>query len=178
MNCINPMIPGWMSEEELAWLHYQAMLSSSVVEVGCWKGRSTYALLTGCLGPVYAVDHFKGSPSEIETNHREALNADIHGIFLNNVGWFNNLRVLKMSSLEAAQQFNDQNKKADTVFIDAEHTYEATLADINTWMPLCARMLCGHDLNFKEIKMALRDSIGQYHEGPGSLWYALKGEEF
>jgi len=54
-------IDGAMGREDLEWLHDTAKRMASVVEVGCWKGRSTYALLAGCLGPVYAVDHWEGA---------------------------------------------------------------------------------------------------------------------
>jgi hypothetical protein len=178
MDCINTGIPGWMSAAELAWLHYQAMQHDSAVEVGCWKGRSTYALLTGCRGPVFAVDHFRGSPSELGTNHREALTTDIHAAFVANVGWFPNLRVLRTSSAGAAQVFTDERMTAGMVFIDGEHVEKAVLEDIGMWKPLCEHVLCGHDRDIASVETALAGSGIKWHAGPGSLWYATKGEDF
>jgi hypothetical protein len=40
-------IPGWMTEDELRWLHETAKSMASVVEIGCYQGRSTFALLQG-----------------------------------------------------------------------------------------------------------------------------------
>lgn len=178
MHCINERLPGWMSTSELIWLHMNAMQSSSVVEIGCWKGRSTYALLTGCQGTVYAVDHFKGSPSEIDTNHAEAKTGDIFADFMANVGWFPNLNVMKMSSMMAARQFDDLRATADMVFIDGEHTYDAVLQDVNTWMQYTTRILCGHDSLFPEVEAALGASNVLWHRGSGSIWYSIKGEDF
>ena len=47
---------GWMYPEELEWLYEAAKRMNSIVEIGSWQGRSTYVLLSGCRGPVVAVD--------------------------------------------------------------------------------------------------------------------------
>ena len=178
MHCINPRLPGWMSVDELVWLHAQAIHASSVVEIGSWKGRSTYALLTGCLGSVYAVDHFKGSPSELETNHSEALTRDIFADFMANVGYFHNLRVMRMTSADAAQNFVDEDIFAEMIFIDGEHTKESVLNDLKLWMPRCSKLLCGHDVNFDGVRDALAELSIHTHQGPGSIWYAKRGEDY
>lgn len=169
MACIDERIPGWMSREELVALHAQAMMSDSVAEIGCWLGRSTYALLTGCQGLVYAVDHFRGSPSELETNHREAKTVDIQAEFRKNVGRFENLRVLAMDSVRAAEQFDDGT--LDMVFIDGEHTFEAVVADLRAWRRKAKRLLCGHDRDMVGVREALFAEGIEWREGPGSLWY-------
>ena len=55
-------ITGFMSEPELTQLYKWACECESIVEIGSWRGRSTHALLSGCKGKVYAVDHFGGNP--------------------------------------------------------------------------------------------------------------------
>jgi hypothetical protein len=162
-------IPGWMDELELEWLYAMAACHKSVVEVGSWLGRSTYALLSGCHGTVTSVDHFKGSPSELNTTHRQAKTEDIHAGFLSNVGHFPNLEVLKMDSLEAADLFKD--KSIEMVFLDGDHTPEAALADLKAWLPKCSKLFCGHDRNFEGISGALKSMGLKWKEGPGSLWY-------
>lgn len=57
-------VEGWMYEEELRWLAEHASRSTSIIEVGIWKGRSTTALCHAAAGRVYAIDHFQGSPEE------------------------------------------------------------------------------------------------------------------
>lgn len=54
-------IQGWMTVEELNWLLETGKAMESIVEVGSWKGRSTFAQCSSGCPRVYAVDHFKGS---------------------------------------------------------------------------------------------------------------------
>lgn len=135
-------IEGWMFPAELAWLYETAKRMMSIAEVGCWKGRSTHALLSGCPGIVYAVDHFQGSKGE--PGHDEARNGvGIRSQFMQNVGDFRNLRMIERDSLAAASMFADG--ELDMVFIDAGHTYEEVSADIRAWRPKARRLICGHD---------------------------------
>lgn len=171
---INLDIDGWMSEEELWWLYAQAKrfseFGNGLVEIGCWKGRATFALCKGYTkGTVYAVDHFLGSETERETNHKEAKEGNIYSQFRENVGLFPNLKTFKCSSKEAVSQF--PTKFVDMVFIDAGHEFEEVLEDINNWKNLCTKMLCGHDRDMEGVKKALEVSGLDYKEGAGSIWY-------
>lgn len=159
-------IDGWMSSQELAFLYGAAAGMESVIEVGSWKGRSTFALLSGCKGPVWAVDHWRGT--EGEPAHAEANTRDVFEVFMDNVGRFPNLRVRQMESLEAATL----GLKADMVFIDAAHDYESVRADIEAWRPAAGRLLCGHDFTdtWPEVMRAVRDSVGEPDLVVGSIW--------
>jgi predicted O-methyltransferase YrrM len=164
----DPDIQGWMSPEELEWLYQKAKEMATIVGIGSWKGRSTHALLSGCKGIVYAVDHFKGSRSEREWAHAEAKTEDIHEIFIKNVGHFKNLITMEMDSVETSKLFKD--KETDMVFIDGDHAYPAIKKDIEAWMPKCKRLLCGHDIDqdgtptaFKELNLTPKKEVG-------SLW--------
>ena len=148
-------IPGWMGDDELQWLFEKAKGMINVLEVGCWMGRSTHALLSGCPGSIYAVDHFKGSASQIETAHALAKTEDIHAMFMRNVGHFPNLVVLKMRSLEAAKLFAP--KWFDMIFIDGDHEYTQVRGDIEAWMPKCKKLFCGHDASENGVPQALID---------------------
>lgn len=52
-----------------------------------------------------------------------------------------------MTSLDAAQMYFERGEQFDLVFIDAEHSYEATSADIRAWAPLvrAGGWISGHD---------------------------------
>ena len=163
-----PPIQGWMSEREMEWLYEQAKKMVNVVEIGSWKGRSTYALLSGCKGSVYAVDHWKGSPDEIDQAHTEAKTTDIYAIFLNNVGHFKNLKVMKMSSEEAAKHFPP--KSVDMVFIDGCHAYEYVRKDIDLWLPRTRRLICGHDCGQAGVPQATHEVFGQVETVHG-IWF-------
>jgi hypothetical protein len=135
------LISGWTSEDELTFIGDLARKSQDVVEVGSWKGRSTKAILDNCRGKVYAVDHWNGSASDISC--LMALREDVFSKFFDNVGHYPNLEVLRGDSIEMANRFN--GNKVDMVFIDADHSYESVKADIEAWMPVAKKYICGHD---------------------------------
>lgn len=139
----HPNIPGWMGGNEIQWLYETALKMESIVEIGSWMGKSTHALLSGCPGIVYAVDHFQGSPDERSGSHHEASERDISINFLMYVGHFKNLRLIKGDSIEAAKGFI--KKSIDMIFIDGCHMKAAVRADILAWLPICKKMMCGHD---------------------------------
>lgn len=160
-------ISGWMTPDELEWLHDTAATMDSVIELGCWKGRSTHALLTGCPGPVYAVDHWLGSADSRETSHSEALRGHLYEDFLANVCHFPNLHVVRGESPGIAAECPD----ADMVFIDGEHNYEAVRADIAAWRPKARKLICGHDISFPGVSQAVFEAFGRKVERPmWDLW--------
>lgn len=169
---VDPHIQGWMNAPSLEWLYANAADKKVIVEIGCWLGKSTHALLSGCKdGLVYAVDHFKGSPGE--PAHKEAATRDMSIEFFKNVGHFQNLCMLKMDSIEASKLFAD--KSVDMVFVDGAHDYQSVLADLKAWMPKCNWLLCGHDHSQDGVPQALKDCGIKYRlEAENSLWvYAV-----
>ncbi len=160
-------IDGWMSDAELEWLAAQAVQMSSIVEIGAWKGRSTHALLSACKGPVYAVDHWLGSPGERNTFHAEARTSDVFAQFMANVGHFENLQVIRGNT----RQIYSQVPEADMVFIDGSHEYRDVLYDIRTFGPKAKRLLCGHDFNDERVQRAVRDSLGAISGTAETIWY-------
>jgi len=156
-----------MSVSELEWLFLRAREMRSVVEIGCWKGKSTHALLSGCPGPVFAVDHFKGSENELHGAHAEAKKKDISLDFISNVGMFKNLVLMRMESTEAAKYFRE--KSVDMIFIDGCHKEDAVRKDISCWLPICRRLFCGHDTEM--VKGVLKDMIPNFKKINGtSIW--------
>lgn len=141
---------GWMSPEELWWLHETAKTMGSVVEVGSLRGRSAFALLTGCPGPVYCIDPWD-DPGE-------------HAIkgFMADCGHFPNLRPMKGYSPAIAADIPD----VDMVFIDGAHDEAQVRADIEVWLPKTRRLLCGHDYSlapepgFPAVRMVVDEVFG------------------
>lgn len=152
-------IIGWMSPLELQWLYSTAKEMDTIVEIGCWKGRSTHALLSGCSGTVHAVDHFKGNldPGSVSVAE-EAARVDIYAELMRNVGHFPNLVVHQMTSLEAVSLFAD--KSIDMVFIDGEHLYEHVKADILAWLPKTKKIICGHDYCWLAVGLVVNEIFG------------------
>ena len=171
-------IDGWMFLEELEWLSDQAAKSSSVAEIGCWKGRSTFALLSACPGLVYAVDHFRGSPDE--PGHAEARqNAGaIRAQFIANCGHFPNLKLIERDSITAAAIF--EPGELDMVFIDASHGYQDVVNDICAWSSKVRRggIFAGHDYAPREwpgVVQAVRSCLGVPKRAAQSIWYVEVG---
>lgn len=159
-------IQGWMVTEELQWLHDTAAQMSSVVEVGCWKGRSTYALASGCPGAVYAVDHFRGSDEPEHTVEVARLGGSVLNSFLSNIRGVPNVVPIVADSLGAAKRI----PAADMVFIDASHDYDSVRADIAAWKPKAKRLLCGHDADYPGVKRAVEELLGPVMRGAWRIW--------
>lgn len=167
----NPEIQGWMGGEELRWLYDHATQVRSVVEIGSWRGRSTHALLTGCRGPVFAVDHWRGSPDERNGAHRDAVSNNIFKEFWANLGHFPNLVPMRMDSHVAARFFAPAS--VDMVFIDGCHMKESVLVDLMCWTPKFRAIICGHDAQYVSVKEAL-EGLGITYQSTGGIWYVLK----
>ena len=147
----NDKIGGWMSLIELLFLYNKSLEMRTIVELGPYKGRSTFALCSGCKGVVITVDNF--SMSDRETLEK-------------NVGHFNNLKIVEGDSSDT-----QEIQEIDMLFIDAGHSYEDVRMDIEAWKFLTKKLICGHDYDLPEVKQAVLDSIGQPDDIVGSIWY-------
>lgn len=171
----NNDIDGWMSRTELNWLHNQAKDMESIVEIGCWKGRSTHALASACKGKVITIDTFKGTEGEPGSPFIDAQDQDILAEhLLPNVGQFENLEVWNMTSLEAAELVPDGS--VDMVFLDGDHSYAAIKADIEAWKPKAKKIICGHDYNWHGVQEAVTENFG-VPDTAGSIWIHRIGEK-
>lgn len=165
----NNKIEGYMSNKDLIWLNTIAQQMDSIVEIGSWMGKSTFALLSGCTGTVYAVDRFKGSVGN-RVLEKQAAELDVHSIFLKNVGHFPNLKVHVLDSREALALF--KKKSVDMVFIDGDHRYAEVVFDIKNWLPKCKKMICGHDFKHAPVRRAVEEQFAQIFKWSGdNIWY-------
>ncbi len=168
-------IPGWMTRHELDWLYAMAQKMKTVVEIGSFKGRSTYVLCSGCngdAGKVFAVDPFTGVALQFNA---QADGKPTFEDFMKNVGHFQHLVPLKMTSTEAAED-DRVPQKVDMVFIDGDHSYEGLMADLKAWAPRTEKLVCGHDLDdplYPGVRSALVAYYGEQriNRGPGTLWF-------
>jgi hypothetical protein len=139
---------GWQSDAELWWLHDRAAEMGSVAEIGCLRGRSSFALLTGCPGPVYCIEPWH-DPGE------HALRG-----FVEACGHFPNLNMVRGWSPAAAAEVPD----VDMAFIDGQHDYDSVAADIKAWLPKARRLIAGHDYSdadgYPGVKQAVDEVFG------------------
>lgn len=163
------------------------------VEVGVFKGINAkkfldemnieHAWLVDCWG------HFEDEPQTIEN----------HGIDNDPMFWertyqgvvdtfqnYSNVTVIKAWSEEAASQVPND---LDFVYIDADHTYEATLKDINIWLPKIklGGWLMGDDFMWEGTHKAVNEFVQEcnyiLHSGSrNTQWWFVKdhnpGEEW
>jgi predicted O-methyltransferase YrrM len=156
---------GWMSEGELAYLAQTASKSTSIAEIGSWKGRSTLAIACNTPGIVYAVDTWEGTEQQGDElkQHEEGWLIEE---FKQNIAGIDNINIYQGTSIEVAQRLKELGIAFDMIFIDAYHTYEAAKNDILAWRPLLCEggILCGHDYttNWPGIIQAVKELVPQY----------------
>jgi len=164
-------IDGWMTFIELNWLYNMGKKYKDIAEVGSWKGRSTHALLSSGID-VTAVDTWEGSDFEKDDTSRLAKIQDVFKQFKDNTKGFDNLKIHKARSLDAAKDYPDG--AFDVVFIDAGHTYEDVKRDIAAWKSKAKKMLCGHDY-LQDVWMGVIQAVDEAFGKPdgveGSIWW-------
>lgn len=114
-------IDGWLTHDEADLL--ARLCKGTWCEIGSWKGRSTLVLAQNYKG--YAIDWFKGNP--------ETEGADTYKDFLFNT------RTVKDNIVVIKQKFEtavSQVPPLQLLFLDAEHSYEATKQAFELYEPL------------------------------------------
>lgn len=119
-----------------------ADIAGDVVEIGCWKGRSTCFLAAGCRdsgGIVIAVDPFTGSPdyalggkepSEFLAKHGSTL--DAFRINIRDVGLQEYVSERVGYSTDVARSFRGACR---LLFIDGDHRMPEPQRDFEAWFP-------------------------------------------
>jgi hypothetical protein len=183
-------VEGWMNPIELRWLATQASTRNVVVEVGSWKGRSTKALAIATPGIVYSVDNWLAVPPALESRHKchewalvsKTSPEYVMGLFLANLrdeistGKCLSVNVSSVGGPDRLRAILG-DRKADMIFIDADHDYCNIKKDISAWRPMLAQggLFCGHDfgVSWPGVRKAVREDVPGFRvvEG-GTIWYA------
>lgn len=146
---------GWMSPEELTWLHETAAGMDGIVEIGCLHGRSSFALVTGTASTVWCIDPW---------------NDDGYNSWMGSLGHLPNAKPMRMTSVEAAPLIPD----VDMVFIDGDHHYESVVADLDAWLPKTRRLICGHDYTTQGwgggVGRAVNERFENVKVAAGDIW--------
>jgi predicted O-methyltransferase YrrM len=126
--------------ELLTLLHPKAQ----VVEVGVYKGYFAKQFIPelDSIDRLFLVDPWNSPQCEgqmvgSEEDHTQII-TDFHQ--------FSNVHIVKDYSQRAVNMFNDNS--LDLVYLDAEHTYDGLLGDINLWYSKVKKggILAGHDV--------------------------------
>lgn len=169
-------IPGWMSERELTWLATQAKQCDIIIEVGCYKGRSTRALADNTWGTVLAVDSWAG-PMYLEDGD-SLLQVDTYVMpeFLYNLrDHISYGRVFPNRVFFSGFQFHSL---ADMIFLDDDHRYKNVHAHIKKALTLLKSggIISGHDYGhptWPGVKQAVDELLEdvQFEE---MIWWTRK----
>lgn len=124
---------GWMLAPELEWLYAEAATMRSIVEVGSLHGRSAFAMLKACRGPVTCIDPWDDEGLKCLPS------------FMGYCGAFPNLRPVRGLSPGVIEEHSLPD--VDMTFIDGDHSWEGIEADVEAWLPKTRRLICGHDFN-------------------------------
>lgn len=162
-----------------------------VVEVGCYRGDLSHRILLHQRARLVMVDPWgsagasedyvaTGDPMATMTPAEwDAVEYEARG----KVAFAGSrAEVLKMSSLAAAETLDEQ-RRFDIIFIDGDHSYSGTAADIQAWWPRVAPggYLGGHD--FRDDKpFGVVQAVAEFSQsnnvpvtlGGNYTWWARK----
>lgn len=165
-------VPGWLADLEgftlatLAAFDRPDDATGLVAEVGSFKGKSTCWLASGLMrrhapadkpvtaaGRVHAIDHFTGSPEHQPGGTHPDPDIAAHGSTLpafranvERLGLADRVEAIQSPSLKAAAAWNRGPLRL--IFIDGDHSYEASKADFDAWRPHVAPggLIAFHDI--------------------------------
>lgn len=133
-----------------------------VIEVGCFSGVSSQVLALHCK-ELHCVDPYHwGAVVEAEKMF-ESMMID-----------YPNIKKIKMTSVDASKLYEDNS--IDFVYIDADHTYNAVIEDINSWIPKVKNggYLGGHDVYINDVKKAVEEKFGKTYETYSDTSWVVK----
>jgi len=180
-------IEGWFRYEELAVLYELARKyltkDDLAVEVGSWKGRSSFVLGSVCKevgAKLICIDTFAGSVKE-DQNYKEAEKMG---------GWDfmekyikKNLEGLPVEYMVEISEIAFNSFKDDSIkfcFIDGDHTDPVISQDLNNFWPKVKKggLFAGHDYDTScpDVVYALHQKFGMdFDKGvTGSIWFKEK----
>ena len=174
-------IPGWMTDADLSVLYKLASLvpdNGSILEVGCFLGRSTSALYAGKKKSVsltvvdtfqthtgYDTDYdiFKERISEVGNVYVDAFGdpnlykiaselASKEGSWLNGFRYCVGEEIYNSIFVNKTKfdDFNTSNASYNLAFIDASHTKEDAFNDISRFIKNSNTLVVGDDFNHKQ----------------------------
>jgi hypothetical protein len=120
---------------------------SSAIEIGVNKGEFSKIILSNWNGTLHMCDPWKYIDGYLDiANVDDTSFENIYQEAKNNVYHFKDrAKIIRDFSINASKSFNDNS--LDLVYIDADHSYNGCLLDIQTWFPKVKSggLICGHD---------------------------------
>ncbi len=190
MNHIYQNIHGWFDYEECFQKAVETCPENGkIVELGCWKGKSSTFLITEALNSgknmeLHFVDTWAGSPEHLnpdEGAYEEGLVDDpdfVYKIFLENINKIDYPKhIHKMHTFQASKLF--ENNSIDFLFIDTAHEFRHVEKEISLWYPKVKSggIISGHDYFYPGVMRAVKDFSRKYDISvriSNSSWIGVK----
>jgi predicted O-methyltransferase YrrM len=142
----------WYSDVQLSHLRQLCQhvkhLPGSIVEIGCWEGKSTVAMANACFPePLIAVDSWLGNLTERQHETVSILTQrDVYADFLTNLAEATkgNVDVRQQDCFEFLAGFDGPIKLCH---VDAAHDYDSVRRTLEMLLPkmVTGGVLCGDD---------------------------------
>lgn len=135
------------------------------LEIGTCRAESTYYFLDKCpnISKLYTVDPYKGYQDWNGEITQETVER-FRDVAIKNLQKFGDrVQMIRETSLDAVTKINtivDGEAPFDFIFVDGDHSYEATLADCEAYYPLLKKggIFCGHDYQtLEDVKRSVDD---------------------
>jgi predicted O-methyltransferase YrrM len=149
-----------------------------VIEIGSWLGRTALAMRRMGAEQVHCIDTWLGTQDPADETFalgQEHGHTGVLRAFCDNVGEDLGVGIFPYVGTSAfwAERWPWE---ADLIFIDAEHSYDAALADIRAWAPRVrpGGVLCGHDYQaaWPGVIRAVEET-GAFTIAGGSVWFRV-----
>jgi len=169
-------LPGYDFQDIYAAAVERASDGGRFVEVGSWKGRSTAFLGVAIINSgkkiqLDCVDTWRGSAEHTKDHDLITNRGNLARVFATNVGEVGHvISMIQKPSTEASRLYDDAS--LDFVFIDADHSYEAVMDDLRSWLPKIkpGGVIAGHDYYWDGVGRAVREVFGDSHTVSGNSW--------
>lgn len=128
-------IQGWLTPSEALGLRYVASKlnkNSRVLEIGSWKGKSTYCIAHGLVdSTIFCIDPFNadGELQSKSSYELERGDEDLLTQFNKNVKGFNKIQINPYKGY--SQDFVGKVNDVDFLFIDGDHSQEGCKFDFD-----------------------------------------------
>lgn len=123
-------IPGLYRRGEAAFLYRLARRKGTLVEIGCWQGRTTSLLVQAARvwgAEIVTIDPFSVMPAPHKQSSPELWRSNLKKLGLEAPHLYH------MLSTDAARAY--YHEAPAFVFIDGDHRHEAVLRDLRDWTP-------------------------------------------
>ena len=151
------------------------------VEVGVCNGVTSelYAQEIPNIKKLYAVDNYPSFVDWDGTRVTEERQAETMHRCEERLSKYSNIEFVYKSSVEFGESL--ENDSIDFVFIDGDHSYEATLKDIQTYWPKVKKggVFAGHDINLTTVTKAVEEFFREKPDTKiitveNNAWYIIK----